>query len=126
MPRSMRGLTFVGLALLASACVGTQAQAPAASPPPDMAASASPARGLAYAQDVCAACHAVEAGQTNSPNPQAPPFEVIANLPGMTPIALNAWLHSPHPSMPNIIVAPADRDDVAAYLNSLKRGAGRG
>lgn len=126
MPMSMRSLTLVGLALLASACVGTEAQAPPAPSPPDVSASASPARGLAYAQSECAACHAVESGQTSSPNPHAPPFEVIANLPGMTPTALNAWLHSPHPSMPNIIVAPSDRDDVAAYLNSLKRGAGRG
>ncbi|WP_395648007.1 c-type cytochrome [Terricaulis sp.] len=106
--------------------MGTPVQTPGATSPPDMAAEASPARGLVYAQSVCASCHAVETGQTSSPNPQAPPFEVIANLPGMTPAALNVWLHSPHPSMPNMIVAPDDRDDVAAYLNSLKHGAGRG
>ena len=126
MPRSMRRLALVGLILIVSACGGTQPLAPVTPPAPDTTASASPARGLAYAQSVCATCHAVEAGRTNSPNPQAPPFEVIANLPGMTPTALNAWLHSPHPSMPNIIVTPSDRDDIAAYFNSLRRGAGRG
>ncbi|MEQ1811103.1 MAG: c-type cytochrome [Terricaulis sp.] len=122
---SMQRMMLVGLAFLVSACVGTPVQAPGATSPPDMTAGASPARGLAYVQSVCAACHAVETGQTSSPNPEAPPFEVIANLPGMTSTALNAWLHSPHPSMPNLIVAPDDRDDVAAYLNSLKHGAGR-
>lgn len=126
MSRSMQRIMLIGLAFLVSACVGTPAQAPAATSAPEMTAGASPARGLAYSQSVCAACHAVETGQTRSPNPQAPPFEVIANLPGMTPTALNAWLHSPHPSMPNVIVTPDDRDDVAAYLNSLKYGAGRG
>lgn len=122
---SIPRMTLVGLALLVCACTGTGVQAPAA-PPQALSGRPSPARGLAYAQRVCAACHAVEAGQMTSPNPQAPPFEVIANLPGMTSTALNAWLHSPHPSMPNIIVAPGDRGDVAAYFNSLKRGAGRG
>jgi cytochrome c len=123
---SMQRMMHVGMAFLVSACVGTPVQAPGATSPPDMTAGPSPARGLAYVQSVCAACHAVETGQTSSPNPDAPPFEVIANLPGMTPTALNAWLHSPHPSMPNMIVAPDDRGDVAAYLNSLKHGAGRG
>ena len=121
----MRCSTLIGLVLALSACTGTQAPAPVASGP-DISADAASARGLAYAQSACATCHAVEAGQTSSPNPRAPAFEIVANLPGMTPIALNAWLHSPHPSMPNIVVAPDDRDDIAAYLNSLKRGGGRG
>jgi hypothetical protein len=55
----------------------------------------------------------------------APSFTAIANLPGMTETALNAWLHSAHPTMPNLIVAPEDRADLYAYLESLKRGAGR-
>lgn len=80
----------------------------------------------AHVQSVCAACHAVETGQTSSPNPDAPLIEIIANLPGKTSTALNAWLHSPHPSMPNVIVAPDERGDVAAYLNSLKHSARRG
>ena len=82
----------------------------------------SAANGLRYAQQNCASCHAVASGQLQSPNPNAPTFEVIANLPGMTGTALNAWLHSPHPSMPNIIVSPADRDNINAYLESLRRG----
>jgi len=83
-------------------------------------------RGLAYAQVACATCHAVTATDPHSPNPEAPPFVVIANLPGMTPTALNAWLHSSHPSMPNLIVAPSDRSDLAAYLQSLRQGRSTG
>lgn len=126
MSRLMQRIIHVGLAVLVSACAGTPIQAPGATSPPDMIAGASPARGLAYARSACAACHAVETGQTHSPHLEAPPFEFIANLPGMTPTALNAWLHSPHPSMPSLIVAPEDRDDLAAYLNSLKHNVGRG
>jgi mono/diheme cytochrome c family protein len=112
---------IVALALILTACATT--------PPPSdspTVSNAAPGRGLAYARIVCAECHAVEPGQLDSPVREAPAFEVIANLPGMTPTALNAWLHAPHPSMPNVIVAPSDRDDVAAYLNSLGLGAGRG
>ena len=79
-------------------------------------------RGLVYARAACAQCHAVAVSEPRSPNPDAPPFVVIANLPGMTPTALNAWLHSAHPTMPNLIVAPADRADLAAYLASIRRG----
>ncbi len=87
-------------------------------------APASVARGLAYAQQNCSGCHAVTAGQEASPNPSAPPFAVIANTPGMTPTALNAWLHSAHASMPNLIVAPEDRADIAASLESIRLGGG--
>lgn len=81
-------------------------------------------RGLAYAQQACASCHAVQAGQGVSLNRGAPAFTVIANTPGMTPTALNAWLHSAHASMPNLIVEPNDRADIAAYLETLRRANG--
>lgn len=78
------------------------------------------ARGLAHAEDVCAACHAVTPGQ-DSTNLDAPPFEAIANTPGMTRLALSAWLGSSHPSMPNLIVTPDQADDLWAYLETLKQ-----
>ncbi len=104
---------------LISACVSQAEPAPSGGD-----ARPSAAMGLHYAQQFCATCHAVASGDLQSPNPSAPSFEVIANLPGMTGTALNAWLHSPHPSMPNVIVSPADRDNVAAYLELLRRGGG--
>ena len=110
---------LIPLLLLAS-CVGAEPQLADATDADHQAA----ARGLAYSREVCAGCHAVAVGEQSSPNPNAPPFAVIANLPGMTPTALNAWLHSAHASMPNLIVAPNDRADVAAYLQSIKRRDG--
>jgi mono/diheme cytochrome c family protein len=79
------------------------------------------ARGLAYAQETCAPCHAVGGSQRLSPNPKAHSFDAIANTPGMTATALNAWLHTSHPTMPNFILDPNRIDDLSAYIATLKR-----
>jgi len=80
-----------------------------------------PARGMLYAQQNCASCHAVSAGEAQSPNPEAQAFYIVANTPGMTRIALTVWLHTPHPTMPNLIIDPERIDDLSAYLATLKR-----
>jgi len=77
--------------------------------------------GLTYAQQVCTQCHAVLANEQLSPLPQAPTFQAAADTPGMTATALAVWLQSSHPTMPNIVLAPKDRDNVIAYILSLKR-----
>jgi mono/diheme cytochrome c family protein len=76
--------------------------------------------GAAFAQTVCADCHAVKKGKNRSPNPKAPSFERVANTPGMTWTALHAWLVSPHPTMPDLILGADDKDNLAAYILSLK------
>jgi mono/diheme cytochrome c family protein len=83
--------------------------------------AAPPSPGRVYADRACASCHAVAAGQTQSPNPKAPTFETIANVPGMTPMALNVALHTSHSTMPNLIVAPGRIEDLSAYLYTLKK-----
>ncbi len=77
-------------------------------------------RGLDYVKKSCTECHAVEAAEAYSPNPDAPTFEEVAKTPGMTARALVVWLQSPHPTMPNLMVPPEDRDNVVAYILSLK------
>lgn len=37
----------------------------------------------------------------------------------MTSIALTAWLQTPHPNMPNLIIDPDAIDDLSAYLTTL-------
>ncbi len=76
--------------------------------------------GQALATQVCAQCHAVESGLLRSPNAEAPRFEAIAKLPGMTSIALNAALQTSHRSMPNVILEADARSDIVAYILSLK------
>ena len=78
-----------------------------------------PVKGLAYAKDVCAVCHAVGAGQKVSPNIKAPPFEVIAHSNLVTMREITAWLQSSHPDMPDLLVPRDNREDVIAYLLSL-------
>ena len=78
------------------------------------------AAGAAYAKQVCASCHAVLPNEQISPLVQAPPFQKVANLPGMTEMALSVWLQSSHPTMPNIILKPDDLRNVVAYIESLK------
>jgi mono/diheme cytochrome c family protein len=77
-------------------------------------------KGLSYARAVCAECHGVEAKDEVSPNPEAPPFKAVAGTSGMTGTALVVWLESPHPSMPQLIVPSDDRNDLIAYILSLK------
>ena len=63
-----------------------------------------PGRGLALAQRLCSQCHAVRKEQAQSPNQNAPRFQVIASVPGMTSIALSAALNTSHRTMPNIML----------------------
>ena len=78
------------------------------------------AAGAAYAKQVCAPCHAVLPNQQISPLPQAPTFQKVANIPGMTEMSLSVWLQSSHPTMPNIILKQDDLRNVVAYIHSLE------
>jgi mono/diheme cytochrome c family protein len=82
-----------------------------------------PGRGKIYATAHCADCHAVDAEARRSPLPTAPGFRKIANIPGMTPMALTAWLHGTHKTMPNLVVMGDDLHDVIAYIRSLRTAA---
>jgi mono/diheme cytochrome c family protein len=79
------------------------------------------AAGAAYAEEVCAACHAVLANENMSPLPQAPTFQSVADTPGMTEMALTVWMQSSHPTMPNIILKSDELRNVVAYIRSLDR-----
>ena len=79
-----------------------------------------PQLGLAYARENCAGCHRVEVGGAISPSPVVPSFESIANTLGMTARALNVWMQTPHPTMPNLIIPIEERDNVISYIMSLR------
>lgn len=76
--------------------------------------------GLSVAREACTSCHAVLAGETNSPNRQAPSFEQIAQVPGMTVTALTVVLQTSHATMPNIMLEPHELRDLSTYIISLK------
>ncbi len=104
--KQMIGLAAVTLLALASGALAQEADIEA---------------GAAYAEQVCAACHAVLANEQISPLPQAPTFQSVADTPGMTELALTVWLQSSHPTMPNIILKQDDLRNVVAYIRSLKK-----
>jgi mono/diheme cytochrome c family protein len=76
--------------------------------------------GRATAELVCAECHAVRRGETKSPHSGAPAFPAIAAVSGMTATALHVALQTSHRNMPNIVLQPDEREDVVAYILSLK------
>lgn len=78
-------------------------------------------RGQLYARAHCAECHSVEPVTGDmSPNYASPRFVDIANTPGMTERALAVSLQTPHETMPDLIIPEQDRDDLIAYILSLK------
>ena len=79
-----------------------------------------PWSGRAFALTHCAECHAVKSPEDKSPNPKAPSFVSVAATPGMTGRALAVWLQTSHPTMPNLVIADQDRDNVIAYIMSLR------
>ena len=79
-----------------------------------------PKEGLALAQQVCSTCHATQRGQVRSPNSRAPTFVELATSPGMTSAALLVALTTPHAGMPMFRLSTEEREDVIAYILSLR------
>lgn len=61
-------------------------------------------------------CHAL----TNVPQ-RAPAFSAIAAMPSTTALSLRVFLQTSHPTMPNIMLSPSERNDVTAYILSRRR-----
>jgi mono/diheme cytochrome c family protein len=76
--------------------------------------------GLALAQQVCSECHAIRPGQARSPNSRSPTFSELATTPGMTSIALTVALTTPHAGMPMFMLTVEQREDIIAYILSLR------
>lgn len=79
-------------------------------------------RGLAFAKTRCAGCHGLTK-DAGSPNPEAPPFEAVANQDGLTRSTLSEFLRNSHnfPAAMNFAIAPREGDALAAYMLTLKR-----
>jgi cytochrome c len=80
--------------------------------------SASPGHRLADAW--CKQCHAIDAGTGGSAT-VAPDFAAIASQPSTTALSLKVFLKTSHRSMPNLVIAPEQADDLVDYILSLKR-----
>lgn len=78
------------------------------------------AAGRALVEAWCSECHAVGSGMPVGSR-QGPDFVDVANRASTTALALNVFLRSSHETMPNVIVARGEADDIVAYILSLKR-----
>lgn len=72
-------------------------------------------QGRRVAQALCRDCH-VERG----PGGLGPSFTDVARMPATTATLLTAYLRTSHPPMPDIILTPAEQEDVIAYILSLR------
>ena len=74
-----------------------------------------PVTGKALAESKCAECHASPDGSSH-----APAFSAIARMPSTTALGLNVFLQTSHPPMPNLTLGRSERDDLVAYILSLR------
>ncbi len=81
---------------------------------------ADPAAGEKLAMEVCAQCHFVAENQPLIPRADAPPFDEVANDPGVTELSLRVFFQTPHRNMPNLQLSQKETDDVIGYLLSRK------
>lgn len=82
-------------------------------------AQGDPDAGRRLAEAQCASCHAVAPGAP-VPRPGAPSFAAVARMPSTTALSLHAFLRTPHGRMPDIVLTPAQLDDVTAWILSQK------
>jgi cytochrome c len=74
-----------------------------------------PAAGRQLAEASCLSCH----GSAAAPQ-KAPAFAAIAAMPSTTGRSLEVFLRTSHPPMPNLVLSASERDDVIAYILSLR------
>ena len=78
--------------------------------------SGDPAEGQRLAIRSCISCHGSQASAH-----RAPSFSDIAAMKSTTGESLNVFLRTSHPSMPNLILTATERDDIIAYILSLRK-----
>ena len=74
--------------------------------------SGDPVAGGRLAAANCATCHGAHRA--------APAFTKIAAMPSTTQRSLGVFLRTSHASMPNLILSAADRNNLIAYILSLR------
>lgn len=112
-------IALAALSLAACQAISPVDATPVAAAPDALSSSAK--SGYKLSEALCSGCHSIALGQV-SPNPQAPPFEMIANTSGLTLDTLGVWMHDSHnfPEKMNFEVADEDVDYLAAYIVTLR------
>jgi len=111
----MRRSLFVILGVAAAVVCTPGASSLADDVPGDVVA------GRALVVKECNECHSVSAEQRAVRLDVAPGFDEIAANPQTTAISLRAFLQQSHPTMPNLVLTEAERDNVIAFILSLRQ-----
>lgn len=110
----MLKLALASAALAAAAAVSVNAQ--------DLAGAGSVQAGRELAVTNCSECHVVVPRRLTPRRVGGPPdFVDIANAPGTSRSALFVFLHTPHPTMPNLVLSVRESNEAIAYILSLRR-----
>ena len=80
--------------------------------------------GRELAVTTCSECHQVVPRRLTPRHVGGPPdFADVATAPGTTRTALFVFLHTPHPTMPSLVLSNREANDVIAYILSLRSRA---
>ncbi len=79
------------------------------------------AAGRHLADTWCSSCHVVDPTLQRGTDNGAPAFTAIAGVTSTTPLALRAFLQTPHAQMPDLHLSRDEIDDLTAYILSLRR-----
>ncbi len=79
------------------------------------------AAGRHLADTWCSSCHAVDPAPQHRTDNGAPAFAAVAGMTSTTPLALRAFLQTPHAQMPDLHLSRDEIDDLTAYILSLRR-----
>lgn len=76
--------------------------------------------GRRLSETWCSTCHVVTATQKQGTSTGAPTFRAIAAQKAITPMALAAFLQTPHHRMPDLNLTREEIADISAYILSLR------
>jgi mono/diheme cytochrome c family protein len=76
--------------------------------------------GKRLAERWCASCHVVAADQ-RQPTAEATPFAGMARTPNFDAPRIAYYLLLPHPRMPDMSLSRSEAEDLAAYIEALRR-----
>lgn len=79
------------------------------------------AAGRTLVEKTCSECHSVSPAQRRQRLYKGPGFDELAANPRTTAISLRAFLQQSHPTMPNFMLTEKERDNVIAFILSLKQ-----
>lgn len=106
---------FLAIALLHAILLGASALPSAAQEIGDLAG------GRRLAETWCSTCHVVIPTSQLGTSNGAPTFSAIARMKSTTPLALRAFLQTPHSRMPDLHLTRDEVDDLTTYILSLRQ-----